>query len=121
MFTFKNFKAPEYRPQLVGGISHDGTRPIDCFYRNWKTEKACDGTWVVGRKDNGPHCFSIQRLGDNWDIAFYYECTPKEVRQALKEGKSTFSACAEYYESDPKHKYLALDLIKILQADNIEI
>lgn len=96
-----------YGPQGRGDASEQ-------FFNEWKMKQVGKmEVVVVGKKDGSPGCFSIMKtVDDKYDISFYEEETPKEVFDNLKNG---VVMDAFYKESDPKNKYLYLDLLQILE------
>jgi len=114
--NWKDFKFEDPGPVLVGGIGDGG--PVDDFHRDWKMKKCLQTVWVIGRRDNSPGCFSVVRLGEGWDIAWYCEETPKDISTGLKGG-TTYDAM--YFTSNPIYKYLCLDLIEILKKEAVAV
>lgn len=115
MFDPKKFKVSEPSPNLCGGIGQGG--PMDDFHSTWRMKKVVKGCWVVGKRvEDGYGCFSLQRFDNGlWDIAFYAECTAAEIFESIKHGGSLHAGNAEYHTSDPRNKYLAIDLMRIMR------
>lgn len=120
--TFKGIKATELPPTITGGIGQGGW--MDDFHANWSVRKVhSEGrtVWLVGRKDNRRTCFSIKRFcsdianveGIKWDIGMYLDETPEHVMRSLRAGGKGLDP--EYFNSNPKNKYLALDFKQILE------
>ena len=116
--ALKNFKTPDRPPTFAGGIGDGG--PMDHFHETWKMKRVVPGCWVIGKKvDDGKGCFSVQELGSNYDIAFYQDCAVTEIWDSIKNHKGLHAANAMHFDSDPRNKYLALDLIKILKDHDL--
>jgi len=117
MSSFKFFTQSDRAPEIFGPIGRGDI--MEKFHSTFKIRIVKNTKIsIVGRKNNTPGCFSIVRCGDGWDIAWYEDMKPSKVQNYIVDGQSVD---AEYFESDPLNKYLAMDFIKILRDQNIAI
>jgi len=117
MFNPKKFKVSDrLHINLVGGINATDKNNAYYFHTFWKTMQK-GRVIIVGRKDNKPNCFSLTPLEDGWDIAFYEGECPADKWLQLKNGENLGDA--EFFQSDPVHKYVYLDLVKFMRDRGI--
>ena len=102
----------DFIPNLFGPIGQKDD--MELFFSEWKARpvKGNNKVIVVGRKDGQKGCFSLIRLSDGrYDVAHYDE-TPKEIWSGLSTG---MKFDAGYFQTDPRNKYVAMDLIAYLK------
>ena len=109
----KAFRVPLSIPiNLFGPVGRGDNGEL--FYEFFRAKQHPKDITVVAQKNDAPGAFSLLRLGDKYDIAFYSYSTGKEVWRAVTEGKAD-ELEPIYRTSDPSHKYLYMDLVQILK------
>src|SRR5574343_186193 len=72
---------------------------------------------LVIRKDNKPGCFSMMRIKDQWDIAYYASARPSELIQwitrPIHERIEVEEPC--FRQNNPKYKYIAMTMIEMIK------
>ena len=114
----KAFRVPLSIPiNLFGPVGRGDNGEL--FYKFFRAKQHPKDITVVAQKnEKTPGAFSLLRLGDTYDIAFYPESTGKQVWSAITEGKAD-ELDPIYRTSDPSHKYIYMDLVEILKEFNM--
>lgn len=118
MGMLKDFQmGPPVLLDLFGPVGHKDD--AERFYNEWRQQGFNNGavTFLVGRKDNAPGCFSLRRMTEGWDVAFYEETTPKQALADLKANRTPEDPI--YFATDVKNKYIYQDLVKFLKERDL--
>jgi len=126
MNSLKEFHIRPEPPQLCGGLGRgywvDDFAAI--FGTHWKSTPF-EGVWYIGT--NGCQ-FTIRALPPtfnraylSWDIAWYDFPTLTEFKELFKAQTGETAGNATYFTSNPKYKYLYLDIKEIMENNGVDL